>query len=86
MDNIRKGAGVKQTLLWITGWVFMGLGVLGLFLPLLPGVVFLIVGLTILSSRSQRISRLLHRLENRYPRHYGQVAHWQGRIKRWFRL
>lgn len=37
----------------------LALGVVGLFLPFLQGILFLIIGLTLLSSESDRARRLL---------------------------
>ena len=58
----------KRILLVITGWAFILLGILGLFLPFLQGVLFLLVGLIILSSEYVWAHRLLARLRERFPR------------------
>lgn len=50
------------------GYGFLGLGVLGLFLPILQGVLFLAVGLIILSRHASWAERLLLRLKERFPR------------------
>jgi len=44
-------AGTKRILVLFAGWSFVLLGIVGLFLPFLQGVLFLLVGLIILSSR-----------------------------------
>lgn len=54
-------------MLIIVGWVFVVLGIAGLFLPILQGVLFLLVGLTILSSVSPRARLLRQRLGARFP-------------------
>jgi len=59
MNGIVKG---------ITGWSFIVLGVTGLFLPVLPGLVFLLVGLTILSTQHRWARRLMIRLRRRFPK------------------
>ena len=41
------------------------LGVVGLFLPLLQGILFLIIGLTLLSRESERVRYWLERLRRR---------------------
>lgn len=43
----------------VAGGVFVALGVAGLFLPFLQGIVFLVIGLTLLSSESERVRRWL---------------------------
>jgi uncharacterized membrane protein YbaN (DUF454 family) len=58
----------KRVLLLIVGWGFILLGVLGLFLPILQGVLFLLVGLIILSSEYVWAHRLLSRLRDRFPK------------------
>ena len=50
------------------GWIFIFLGILGLFLPVLQGVLFLCVGAIVLSSVSPRMRLLIMRLGQRYPR------------------
>jgi uncharacterized protein len=58
----------KRILVLIAGWGFIVLGILGLFLPVLQGVLFLFVGLIILSSEYVWAHRLLSRLRERFPR------------------
>ena len=70
----------------IIGWFFLGLGILGLFLPILQGVLFIMIGLAILSTRSEKIKRLLKHLEDRYPHHHEQIVIWRKKISKWFRM
>ncbi len=58
----------KRILILIVGWGFILLGILGLFLPILQGVLFLVVGLIILSSEYIWAHRLLTRLRERFPK------------------
>lgn len=51
----------------ITGWIFVLLGIAGLFLPILQGVLFLLIGFTLLSAASPRIRLWRVRLGARYP-------------------
>jgi uncharacterized membrane protein YbaN (DUF454 family) len=41
------------------GATFLGLGMVGLFLPFLQGILFILIGLTLLSRDSARAKRLL---------------------------
>ncbi|MGH9550775.1 MAG: PGPGW domain-containing protein [Terriglobales bacterium] len=66
-------SGIKRILVLIVGWSFILLGILGLFLPILQGVLFLLVGLIILSSEYVWAHRLLTRLRERFPK-LGRVA------------
>ena len=43
---------VKRYAILILGWVFIFLGILGLFLPILQGILFLTIGLILLSRES----------------------------------
>jgi len=58
----------KRILMLIAGWVFILLGILGLFLPFLQGVLFPLIGLVILSSEYVWAHRLLARLRERFPK------------------
>ena len=75
----------KEIGFWIIGWLLIGLGILGLFLPILQGVLFIMIGLAILSSRSKTIRRFLKYLEKRYPHQYHRVVTWRVKIRSWFK-
>jgi len=62
---------VKRISVLVLGWGFILLGIAGLFLPILQGVLFLVIGLIILSSEYVWAHRLLARLRERFP----SVAH-----------
>jgi uncharacterized protein len=64
---------LKRVLLLVAGWGFILLGIAGLFLPVLQGVLFILIGLTLLSSEYGWAHRLLTRARNRFPR-IGQTA------------
>ena len=58
----------KRILTLIAGWIFILLGIVGLFLPVLQGVLFLLVGLIILSSEYVWAHNLLNKIRNRFPK------------------
>jgi uncharacterized membrane protein YbaN (DUF454 family) len=58
----------KRLSLQLAGWGFIFLGILGIFLPILQGILFLLVGLYLLSSTSPWAARLLERLRARFPK------------------
>ena len=64
----------------ILGWAFVVIGFLGIFLPLLQGVLFIVIGLTILSTHSAFAKRMLARLENKYPEIYAKVERLKTRF------
>jgi len=69
----------------VIGWFFVGLGVLGLFLPILQGILFIMIGLAILSSRSEMVKRWLKHLEERHPHLHERMEKWRERIRNWFK-
>ena len=59
---------LKHIAIYVAGWGFILLGIAGLFLPILQGILFILVGLFLLSSVSPWAERLLHRVRVRFPR------------------
>jgi uncharacterized membrane protein YbaN (DUF454 family) len=58
----------KRVLLLVVGWAFILLGIAGLFLPILQGVLFILIGLTILSTQYAWARRWMTKLRNRFPK------------------
>jgi len=75
---------LKQVGILIIGWTILLLGIVGLFLPILQGVLFIMIGLAILSSRSKTIKRFLRHLEERHPHYHERMEKWRKKIKSWF--
>jgi uncharacterized protein len=61
-------ARIKRIFIWWLGWAFILLGIAGLFLPILQGILFLLIGLSLLSNQSPWAARLLLKLRERFPR------------------
>lgn len=59
---------VKRVLVLVVGWACILLGIAGLFLPILQGVLFILIGLAILSSEYVWAHRLLAKLKTRFPK------------------
>ncbi len=61
-----------RALLWATGTLFVGIGILGIFLPLLPTTVFLLIAAACYARSSDRAYRWLmtNRLFGQYLRNY----------------
>jgi uncharacterized membrane protein YbaN (DUF454 family) len=53
--------------LLVFGWSLMGLGVAGLFLPILPGILLILIGLTVLSTEYHWARRLVAKLGQKHP-------------------
>lgn len=58
---------MSRVVLTALGYGFLVLGILGLFLPVLQGVLFIVVGLLLLSRHSPWARRLLDRFKSRHP-------------------
>jgi uncharacterized membrane protein YbaN (DUF454 family) len=65
------------------GYGFLGLGFLGLFLPILQGVLFLAIGLIILSRHATWAERLLLRLKARFPKAGDMFTRAEAMAERW---
>ena len=75
------GSAIRRLILTAAGWTFIVLGVLGLFLPVLQGILFLAVGTVLLSLVSPRIRLLRMKLGRRHPK----VRHYCGEAQGWLR-
>ncbi|HEX8186554.1 MAG TPA: PGPGW domain-containing protein [Blastocatellia bacterium] len=58
----------KRIAIYWAGWGFIILGILGLFLPILQGILFLLIGLSLLSNSSPWAARLLQKVRERFPK------------------
>jgi uncharacterized membrane protein YbaN (DUF454 family) len=57
----------KHIIILCLGWVFIALGIAGLFLPFLQGIFFLLVGLYLVSVQSHWAKRLLDKISSKHP-------------------
>lgn len=69
----------------VLGWGFIVLGLLGLVLPVLQGILFLLVGLYLLGRSSPRARLVRLRLRRRYPEWAGRFDEAEGRARRMVR-
>jgi uncharacterized membrane protein YbaN (DUF454 family) len=60
--------GIKRVAVLLVGWSFLLLGIVGLFLPVLQGILFLFIGLVILSAEYVWAHRLIVKLRQRFPK------------------
>jgi uncharacterized membrane protein YbaN (DUF454 family) len=75
----------KRAGVLIAGWAFVLVGIAGLFLPVLQGVLFILIGLFILSSEYIWAHHLLERVRRRFPRVASQLDHAKERGAHWLR-
>jgi len=61
------------------GYTFVVLGILGLFLPFLQGILFLVIGGMILSKESPAFQKLKEKFKANYPKLYHSI---RSRIKK----
>jgi uncharacterized membrane protein YbaN (DUF454 family) len=69
---------VRKVIDWIVGLTLIAIGIIGGFIPLLPGWVFVFAGLAVLSSHS----RLAQRIHLRMKERGRQLAGWIQTRKR----
>lgn len=78
-------AAAKRLGVLLLGWAFILLGIAGLFLPVLQGILFLLIGLIILSSEYVWAHKLLQRLRKRFPSIARKAEEAQVRAAAWMR-
>ena len=58
---------MKRILRYIAGLTFIVLGIIGCFLPVLQGILFLIIGMIILAPEIPALQKILSILQRKYP-------------------
>jgi uncharacterized protein len=73
---------IKPILMQVLGYFFLVLGVLGMFLPILQGFLFLFIGLLILARYATWAQRSLDYIRSRHPRfdHMIDQAETRGHV------
>jgi uncharacterized membrane protein YbaN (DUF454 family) len=71
----------KRIVVATIGWLFLLLGIAGLFLPVLQGILFLLVGLVILSKEFRWANTLLTHISSRFPKAGGSIAKAQSKAE-----
>jgi uncharacterized protein len=64
---IKRERMMKRLTLMVAGWVLLVVGAAGLFLPILPGVLLVLVALSILSVEYAWARRWVSALKRRFP-------------------
>jgi uncharacterized membrane protein YbaN (DUF454 family) len=80
-----KARRLKRIGVITVGWLFVLLGIVGLFLPILQGVLFLLIGLLILSTEYVWAHHLLQKLRARFPKIAVHIDAAKERAERWAR-
>ena len=80
----RTGGTRLKAILWqVLGYGFLVLGVLGMFLPILQGFLFLAIGLIILARHAPWAERLLNYLREKSPTLDRTVASAEAKTHEW---
>lgn len=74
---------LKPIVMQTIGYTFLVLGLLGMFLPILQGFLFLFVGLIILAGHATWAKRLLETLRARHPRVDHMIGHAEAKAHAW---
>lgn len=72
---------VFTILRYIAGLSFISLGVVGLFLPVLQGILFIIIGSVLLFPRNRYLQELLQKARGRYPEGAARVDAWREKVR-----
>ncbi len=68
--------------LQILGVLFLILGVIGIFVPILQGILFIIIGLVIISFTSPTFETWLEKVVSKNPTIHKHYTHHRDKIKR----
>ena len=70
----------KKILILLFGWLFIVLGIVGLFLPILQGILFIVIGLMILSKESTVAKGIVFHFKKRYPKPFEIARNARNRL------
>jgi uncharacterized membrane protein YbaN (DUF454 family) len=69
---------------YVAGIAFLILGIIGLFLPILQGILFILIGLAILFPRNRYVEQLIASARNRWPEQAARMDGWKERLRVFF--
>ncbi len=76
---------LKRILILIVGWIFILVGIAGLFLPVIQGILCIVIGLIILSTEYVWAHKLLQKLKNKFPKIAHASEEATDKAEKWFR-
>lgn len=79
-----KNRPARQYWRHVIGWPLLLLGIVGLALPFLQGILFILVALTLLAPEVPLLRRLVSTLRRRYPAVFEKAAEMKADLKRRF--
>ena len=77
---------LKRFTILSIGTLFILIGFLGLFLPFIQGIIFLFIGLLILSKESKTAQAMLEKWCEKHPQSYHRVMNISHKVKNWLRF
>ena len=72
----------KRLITLAAGWGFIIIGIIGILLPVMPGIIFLIIGAYVLSLESFWLASKLDKIAYKYPRFAKINCHARVRARR----
>ncbi|HYA02644.1 MAG TPA: hypothetical protein VEI04_05980 [Syntrophobacteria bacterium] len=66
---------------YVAGIIFLILGVIGLFLPILQGILFILIGLALVFPRNRYVEKLIAWARNRWPNQATRMDAWNDRLR-----
>ena len=72
---------LKRIVIDTVGWVFIIFGVAGIFLPLLQGILFIIIGVYILSLHSRFAHQRLQSFKLKHPKAGEKIDAFDHRVR-----
>lgn len=73
---------VKKTIIFGIGWAFILLGIVSIVIPVLPNVLFILLGLLFLSATSPWAQRLVQKALRNHPEWHDKIMAIKGKILR----
>src|SRR5215469_17916774 len=83
-ETVRVGATARRVALVALGWILVFAGIVGLPIPVVPGLVVLLAGVAVLRSQSAWLARVLDKWRVRFPRR-NHFRSWVGMGRSRFR-
>ena len=83
-DNRRTGNSRRKVWRHVVGWPLLLLGIVGLALPFLQGILFIVIALTVLAPEVPAFRRLIAAMKRRYPAAFEKAAGIRAELRRRF--
>ena len=77
---------IRRVVVLVLGWALIAIGVVGLFVPVLQGILFIMLGLYVLSRESRMARGWLVTLQRRYPSVHERARRIKRNLKSWWPL